>query len=181
MVIEFEISKKIQLKSFSLDQADVFFDSIHELKDSEDPYRERLQEKHETVSKTEAIIVDAVDNKYKIDGTPDFFIYFDNQIAGVFEFAPLQEDVDFVEVGYWLFRKYRRNGVLSTVFPSMIKFAHDHFDRLRLIATTPLDNYPSQKLLEKVGFSNTGRVEEFKKENGILEKDVEYELILKGD
>lgn len=172
------ISDNLYLRRFSSEQAVAFYESIHEYIDVEDDYRERLKNKHKKVQDTEAIILDAVDDKFLLDGTPDFFIYYNEKIVGVFEFAPLQEKVNFVEVGYWLYRKYRRKGILSSVFPYMIKYAQENFDRPRLIATTPRDNIASQKLLEKCSFTNTGRIQEFKKDSGIVEKDVEYELLL---
>lgn len=171
------IGKNIQLKQFSIDQAGPFYNSIHDEIDPSDDYRVRLQEKYSTLDKVEARIIDAVDNKFKVDETPDFFIYYKSELAGIFEFAPLEKNKKFVEVGYWLYRKYRRKGILSAIFPEMIAYAKSNFSkRERLIATTPLDNIPSQKLLEKIGFQNTGKVHEFKKEHGIVEKDIEYEV-----
>ena len=176
--MEIEINEEIKLKRFSLELVNEFYKSIHEFEDPSDDYRVRLQNKHKTLKNTEAVIVDAIDNKFLLDGTPDFFIYYREKIAGIFEFAPLQGNLDFVEVGYWLYKPYRRRGILSSIFPTMINYAIEHFDRPRLIATTSLENLPSQKLLEKCSFRNTGKIEEFKKESGVVEKDVEYEIIL---
>ncbi len=176
--MKIEISNVIYLELYSLAKANAFYHSIHKVNDETDQYRTRLKNKHRSIEDTKEIIRDAIDDKYKLDGTPDFFIYFENEIAGVFEFAPLEEGTDFVEVGYWLFKEYRRRGILTSVFPSMIEFAKNNFDRARLIATTPLDNLASRKLLEKCHFTNTGKIQEFTKEDGIIEKDIEYEYPL---
>ena len=176
--MKIKINTYLELVLFNKSFDRTFFESIHERLDISDEYRSRLQEKYKTQNKVTARINDAVENKYKVDGTPDFFIFYKSKLVGVFEFAPLQKEEEFVEVGYWLYKEYRRKGILSSIFPKMITFAKEHFDRPRLIATTPIDNVPSQKLLEKCGFYKTGKIEEFTKDNGTKEVDMEHEIKL---
>ena len=172
------IDEYIYLKLFDLSLCDQFYDSIHQLNNSSDVFRQRLQKKYPTFDKLAVSIKDAVENKYRVDGTPDFFIFYKNQLAGVFEFAPLVADVDFLEVGYWLYLEHHRQGIMSNVMKRMIAFAKENFDRPRLIATTPIENLPSRALLESCGFKNTGITEVIEKDHGEKEEDIEYEYLL---
>ena len=175
--MKIRINEDLHLSLFDTLDAERFYNAIHEI-NNEDQFRINLKKKHTNKDKTYDILIDAIENKYLIDGTPDFFIIYHQKIAGVFEFAPLEKDSDYVEVGYWLFKEYRNKGILTSVLPYMIKYAKENFDKVRLIATTPLNNWPSRKVLEKSGLKNTGKIQEFKKENGLIAEDIEYEILL---
>ena len=170
--MEIAINKDIYLKMFDQSFVGEFYSAIHE-RNEKDDYRCNLQRKYKTLKKLESRIIDAIENKYKIDGTPDFFIYFKEKLVGVFEFHPLNEE-DFVEVGYWLFSEYRRRGIISSIFPFMIKYAKNNFSKSKILATTSVKNIPSQKLLEKIQFKKTGRILEFEKDFGKVEREIEY-------
>lgn len=174
--MEIIIDEKIKLKLFNLNEVDQFFESIHRENPTNDTYRANLQRKYNTLQKLVNRIEDAVENKFKIDGTPDFFIYLNNQIAGMFEFHPLTED-NFIEVGFWLYPEFRRKGLLTKVFPVMIKYAKTNFSKEKILATTSTENLPSQKLLESNKFLNTGLTEEILSD-GTIEKQYVYQLPL---
>jgi len=171
--MKIEIDQDIQLKLFEKSLIQKFFNAIHSNENREDEYVSNLQRKYDKFEKLEERIVDAIDNKFKDDGTPDFFIFYKDQLVGIFEFHPLSEE-DFVEVGYWLFPDNRRKGIISKVFPKMIQYARDNFFKSKVLATTSVDNLPSQKLLDNVQFQKTGRILEFKQDSGEVEKEVEY-------
>ena len=176
--MKFSITQDIQVVLFSRELASTFFEAIHETYDPKDKYRCRLQAKYDQLEKVKARLEDAIANKYEIDGSPDFFIFHRGKLAGIFEFHPLTAE-DFVEVGYWLFAKYQQKGILTSVFPFMIDYAKNAFLSSLMLATTDVENIPSQKLLEKVNFKKTGRILEFQQESGIITKEIEYIYPLK--
>lgn len=171
--MKIEIDQDIQLKLFEKSLIQKFFKAIHFNENKEDEYVKNLQKKYDKFEKLEERIVDAIDNKFKEDGTPDFFIFYKDHLVGIFEFHPLSEE-DFVEVGYWLFPDYRRKGIISAIFPKMIQYARDNFFKSKVLVTTSVDNLPSQGLLDKVHFQKTGRILEFKQDSGEVKKEVEY-------
>lgn len=171
--MKIEISTDICLKLFNRNLSQEFYSAIHSIKDTNDEYRCHLQKTYDQFEKVESRVIDAIENKYQKDGTPDFFIYFQENLAGVFEFHPLTAD-DFVEVGYWLFSEYRRKGIISSVFPVMIRFAGENFSKSKIRVTTSIRNTPSQKLLESIDFKKTGKILEFRKEDNKVQKEFEY-------
>lgn len=175
--MKIEINKDIQLILFDESLTKEFYDAIHAFKNESDVYRCNLQRKYDQYEKLEARIKDAIENKYKRDGTPDFFIYYQGNLAGIFEFYPLTPD-DFIEIGYWLFSEFRRKGIISSVFPIMIDYAKNNFSKSKILATTPIDNIPSQKLLDHVQFQKTGKILELKQVDGEIVKEFEYIYLL---
>jgi RimJ/RimL family protein N-acetyltransferase len=171
--VEFIVNKNITLKNFKLELAQEFYEAIHLNTNITDPHRTNLQKKYVSLETVRNQLIDAIDNKFKIDGTPDFFIYYKGSLAGVFEFHPLSEE-DHIEVGFWLFSEYRRLGIVPSVFPRMIDYGKENFDKSKILATTATDNIASQKLLEKSNFKKTGRELEFKNESGGISKEFEY-------
>ena len=156
------VDDDIYLELFDIKFVKTFFGSIHASDAISDSYRESMQRKYPKIEDLEFRIQDAIQNKYLKDGTPDFFIFYRGNLAGVFEFHPLTAD-DHIEIGYWLYSEFRKLKIMSRVFTSMIPYAKNHFNRPKLLACTAPDNQPSLKLLESVGFIETG------KSNGELE------------
>lgn len=171
------VNDEIDLRLFNEDLIPDFFESIHLVKDDSDEYRCNLQRKYKTIDDLKVSIVDAIENKYNLDGTPDFFIFFKGNLAGIFEFHPLTEK-DHIEVGYWLYPEYRQKGIVSSVFPKMLDYAKKYFSKPKILATTSITNVPSQKLLEKLQFKKTGRILSFKRNGKEEVKEFEYILPL---
>lgn len=145
-----EINNDIRLELFNIRHKNDYFQSIHKLEE-EDSFRKNLQQRFPNIEKVELMLLDAINDKLKKTGSPDYFITYKGNIAGMFEFHPLSDE-DHVEVGYWLYAQYRRKGILSSILPIMIEFTKEHFPKTKILATTPIDNKPSQKLLEKTQF-----------------------------
>ena len=170
-----KINDQLELRLFDLGLSEDFFNSIHSVKNDNDNYRLNLQQNYKTLVDVENRIHDAVENKFKVDGSPDFFIYHQNELIGVFEFHPLSDE-DHVEVGYWLYAEFRSKGIMTMVFPFMINYAKEYFSKSKMLATTKIDNIPSQRLLEKNRFTKTGRILDF---DGSKEFEYIYSLRVK--
>ncbi len=83
------IDDKLELCQFLRGLAPLFFESVQANPAPKDDFCGKMQAKYSSLEKVEARIEDAIANKFELDGTPDFFIFYQNQIAGVFEFHPL--------------------------------------------------------------------------------------------
>ncbi len=174
---KYRINNQLSLKQISVSDTETFYNSLHSIKNFDDKNRTHLQLKYDRLEKTRLSILDAVESKFKLDGTPDFFILFNEKIVGMFEFHPLTNQ-NYIEVGYWLYLEYRRQGILSSVFPVMIDYAADNFSKEKILATTATTNIASQALLSKIGFNKTDNILEFKNSKGEMNKEYEYLYLL---
>lgn len=173
------IDNEIELLLLEETKTEWFFNAIHEKIDKEDRYRSRMQERYKNSEDIQNRLIDAYENKYLKDGTPDFFIVVEGRLAGVFEFAPLVEGVEYVEVGYWLFAEYQGRGIMSRTLREMLVFGQK-FGRPRIRACTGADNTSSCRLLENCGFKNTGQTETIVDREGTSETNVIFEFALES-
>ncbi|MFI4984082.1 MAG: GNAT family N-acetyltransferase [Rickettsiales bacterium] len=60
------------------------------------------------------------------------------------------------EISYDLMRAYWRKGIMTRALNNALIFGFKEMDLLRIEARTMVDNIPSQKILEKVGFKREG-------------------------
>ncbi len=60
------------------------------------------------------------------------------------------------EIGYWLARPYWGYGIMPEACRLCLKFAFKELKLKRVYAHTRLENEPSQRVLEKLGFSKEG-------------------------
>jgi ribosomal-protein-alanine N-acetyltransferase len=170
------VNEQIELRLFDSRYATEYFESIRSSKNNGEAFFEAIQKKYESIEKVTARIEDAIENKFKVDGTPDFFIFYGGKVAGVFEFHPMSSG-NFIEVGFWLFPEFRGKGILAQAFPRLVEYAGTSFTKSKIIATTAVSNGPAQKLLERIGFKKTVEVEESLKD-GTLERQFLYEMVL---
>lgn len=170
------VSPEIQLRQMNLDFTKTFFSSIHQHSSATDEYRMRLQKKYDSIESVQKRISAGLSEKFLVDGTPDFFIFYQEQLIGMFEFHPITKPKQ-VEIGYWLYEEYRRKRILSLIMPKMIDYAQTHLNILKIRATTRVENIPSQKLLEKFGFCLTDTIEYQVKGKPI--RELEYFYVLK--
>ena len=168
--MKLEIENGLELIPLDPSSSEVYFKAIHEKKDYSDEFRMLQQKKYPTLELLNARIEDAVHVKFKNDGTPDFAIMYRNKFAGIFEFHPLSHE-DFVEVGFWLFKDFRRKGIMAKIFPHMVIFARENFRKNKMMATTPLGNVAAQHLLLKIGFKKATALIQVDHGGGKMEKE----------
>lgn len=76
----------------------------------------------------------------------------EKKVIGIFDIYNINLKDGKIKIGYWIGKKYRRQGYAEEVLKNMIKFIFENFSVNKIIATTLINNEPSMKLLEKVGF-----------------------------
>jgi RimJ/RimL family protein N-acetyltransferase len=64
---------------------------------------------------------------------------------------------DDVEIGYWLGRDFRSNGYACEAVRALIASLRAQFPERQIMAECRPENTPSWRLLEKVGFHDTGK------------------------
>jgi RimJ/RimL family protein N-acetyltransferase len=176
--MDIKINNSLFLRQFRHECATDFFESIHETVNAKDPYRSRLQLKYKKLEDVQKRLTKAIEQKFLKDQTPDFFIYNENKVVGVFEFAPLEEGKEYTEIGYWLYEEQRNKGIMSLVFPYMIEYAEQKLKRPKLRAITANHNDSSMHLLKKFKFNPVGTLLELDEDTGQKEKFHIFELKL---
>ena len=64
------------------------------------------------------------------------------------------------EIGYWLGKRYWRQGIMLEAIRELMAFAFDNLKLRRLTIPTPTENEPSNKFARKIGFKFEGKLRE---------------------
>jgi ribosomal-protein-alanine N-acetyltransferase len=83
------------------------------------------------------------------------------------------------EISYELSHHFWRRGIMSKVLSKILNFAFSEMHINRIEAKTMIDNLPSQKLLDKVGFLKEGTAREYRIIRGIPVDVALYSLLAK--
>jgi RimJ/RimL family protein N-acetyltransferase len=78
------------------------------------------------------------------------------KVIGMIGLSNLNEFVKRAEVGYWLGKKYWRQGIVTEALQAIVKYSFRKLKLVRLQAGTAVENKASAKLLKKVGFKKEG-------------------------
>ena len=70
------------------------------------------------------------------------------------------------EMGYWLAEPYWGKGIVSEAVKKMVRYGFEHWDINHIYARPFGHNIPSQKVLEKAGFTLEARLEKTFYKNG---------------
>ena len=90
---------------------------------------------------------------YKIETLPDL------ELAGTIVLKNIDQKHKCAEVGYELFPKFEGQGLMKTTLSKIIAIAFEKLELNELEAFTHYDNLKSRKLLEKLGFKSTDKVD----------------------
>ena len=78
------------------------------------------------------------------------------KLVGMIGFTGLDKFSGKTEVGYWLGKKYWRQGITAEALKAMVKFAFRKLKLVRLQADVFVENKVSANLLKKIGFKKEG-------------------------
>jgi RimJ/RimL family protein N-acetyltransferase len=78
------------------------------------------------------------------------------KLVGMIGFTGLDKFSGKTEVGYWLGRKYWRQGITAESLKAMVNFAFRKLKLVRLQADVFIENKASANLLKKIGFKKEG-------------------------
>jgi RimJ/RimL family protein N-acetyltransferase len=78
------------------------------------------------------------------------------KIIGMIGLTNLNDFVKRAEVGYWLGKKYWRQGICTEAMQAIVKYSFRKLKLVRLHAGVAVENKASAKLLKKAGFKKEG-------------------------
>jgi RimJ/RimL family protein N-acetyltransferase len=93
------------------------------------------------------------DVAYRNHVSVSFAIEIDGAIAGTIGLHSIQLGDHMAEVGYWMDKNYRGNGICTQALRVLSDFSLDVMGFRRLEALADFDNLGSQKVMEKAGFT----------------------------
>jgi len=87
------------------------------------------------------------------------FAIWEKEVADIIGFIQLKRidwEIPRAEVSFFIDRDYENQGLMTEALEHLVQFAFWEADLEKLIVRTPMDNYPSQRLVRKVGFQREG-------------------------
>lgn len=88
-----------------------------------------------------------------------------------------EEEDELAELGYWIGREYRGEGVMSEAVELLLDFGFSELSLHKIMARVYEENMPSRKLLEKLGFRREGLLREHEFHKGKFFDTVYYGLL----
>lgn len=101
----------------------------------------------------------------------------EGKIIGLIDLYNLKKAEGKIKFGYWIGKKYRRNGYATEGAREVIKFAFNELQARRIVAKVLDINEPSKKFIEKLGFKKFKRIANDKFLDGRRLDTISYELL----
>ncbi|MEM9261378.1 MAG: GNAT family N-acetyltransferase, partial [Bacteroidota bacterium] len=91
------------------------------------------------------------------------------ELIGYVHLFELNWEVPSAEISFWIDREYVKKGLMTEVLARVIRFGFKQLELEKIYLRTLSDNYASQRLARRVGFSREGDLRnEFRKPGGTL-------------
>ena len=87
-------------------------------------------------------------------------IYYNGKFAGSIELKDLDFRNKKTEIGYWLAKEFTGKGIMVKTTKFMIDYAFNELNLNRISILTATENYASQAIPEKLGFTKEGMLED---------------------
>ncbi len=92
-----------------------------------------------------------------------------SELIGYVHIAEIDWAIPKAEVNYFIDRNYTRQGIMTEVMATMVRFAFLQLGLEKIYAHLLADNFPSQRLLRRLGFQREGDLRnEFRRLGGQL-------------
>ncbi|PID66651.1 MAG: RimJ/RimL family protein N-acetyltransferase [Gammaproteobacteria bacterium] len=102
-------------------------------------------------------------------------IYQDN-IVGNISFNRILSALKKVEIGYWLRQDYRGKGIVTQSVSALIDYAFNRLDMQVVQISAAVDNLPSRRVCERLGFTLQGIIPHAENINGRVLDHAVYTL-----
>lgn len=80
------------------------------------------------------------------------------------------------ELGYWIGDQYKCRGIMTEAVKEMVQLVFDNFEVTRIYATPFGNNFASQRVLEKAGFTLEALLEKIYIKAGHLQDELVYAI-----
>lgn len=84
-------------------------------------------------------------------------IWVKDELAGLIGFHNFSMQNRSVSIGYWLGKKYRKQGIAVRAAEALVTYAFEEWNVHRIEIRCATENYKSQGIPEKLGFKKEGR------------------------
>ncbi|MEH7177576.1 GNAT family N-acetyltransferase [Neobacillus vireti] len=103
-----------------------------------------------------------------------------NEVIGSCGFLNMLSKHHRADVGYELSKEYWGKGIANEALAAVVKYGFQHYQLERIQALIEPDNFPSQKLVERLGFRKEGLLRHYEFTCGKFDDLIMYSF-LKGD
>lgn len=87
-----------------------------------------------------------------------FGIELNNKLVGVIAFNTISKKLRKVIIGYWISEDFQGKGIITKCCQFLINYAFDELDMDKIEIHIATENYPSQRVCERLGFKQEGTV-----------------------
>ncbi|MFA0085792.1 GNAT family N-acetyltransferase [Vibrio sp. 10N.261.51.F12] len=93
-------------------------------------------------------------------------ILYKGSISGNISFNAINHDTKCAEIGYWLSKHYRGNGIVTRSVKALTEYAFCHLDMHKVQISAAVDNHQSRAVCERLGMSLEGIITNKESLNG---------------
>ncbi|MCJ7793263.1 MAG: GNAT family N-acetyltransferase [Candidatus Marinimicrobia bacterium] len=169
----------IELKTFSLDEADKLYQLIDK---NRVQIGERLiwADKTKSVEDVEKMIQEYTERREKGEGI-NFGIWYKTKLIGVISFASIDKDRRKAGIAYWLDSDYQGKGIITKSCKHLIEYGFNELNLHRIEISCATENSKSRAIPERLGFTKEGTFRESELIRGGKLVDNNYYALLKQD
>lgn len=157
------------------------------IEDAEDMYNNWASDKkaheyltyepHSNVEKTKEIIKSWIENYNSNCYRWAIALKENNQVIGSIKAAKIDNDIEMVNIGYYISRKYWNKGITSEAFQRIIKFFFEEVKLNRIEATHNEKNIYSGKVMLKCDLKKEGVLRDGVKDNSGIANCLIYSIL----
>ncbi|MEZ8140996.1 GNAT family N-acetyltransferase [Enterovibrio sp. FF113] len=103
-------------------------------------------------------------------------IVYQERVVGNVSFNTICHQLKKVEIGYWLSESYQGKGIASRSVSAMIKMAFEDLGMEKVQIAAAVENLPSRRLCERLGFRLEGEISNAENVNGRIVDHAIYGL-----
>jgi len=89
-----------------------------------------------------------------------------HKVVGHVSADVLDKDPEHFDLAYFTHPKYQRHGIAQNAATALLRQLFSSFDINAIVATVHPENYPSLKVLSRIGFKSTGKTTKVESANG---------------
>ncbi|WP_105902682.1 GNAT family N-acetyltransferase [Vibrio gangliei] len=103
-------------------------------------------------------------------------VFYQQNLVGNISFNSINHQLKKVEIGYWLSQDYQGLGIITKSVSKLINVAFSELDMLKVQISVAVENIPSRKVCERLGFELEGVITQAENLNGRIVDHAVYGL-----
>lgn len=126
-----------------------------------------------TVADSEKFIKESIES-FAANKSINIAIVYNDEIVGIAGYNHIHPNLKKVVVGYWLGSKYQGKGIMTRVVKFLIENSFDNMGMEKVEIAHAVGNVPSQKVIERCGFTQEGIIKNAENLHGTIVDHVIY-------